>query len=108
MDKKELSIVYCPTHIMLASYSVKPLQGALLHNFRDIIVGRVGPFKPLEDIFSYTGKELVGKHIPPKEIPLGTREPLKEAKRMLEYDNEKQVHTSTREPLKNKDIPKKK
>ena len=108
METEEPRIVYFTKHLILAYYFTNTLQGALLHNFRDIIVGRVGPFKPLEDIFSYTGKELVGKHIPPKEIPLGTREPLKEAKRMLEYDNEKQVHTSTREPLKNKDIPKKK
>ena len=76
-DKDELSIVYCPTHLMLADYFTKPLQEELLHSFRDIIMERVGPFTLLEDIFSYTSKECVGKQIPPKEISSGTGDPLK-------------------------------
>ena len=89
MDKKELSIVYCPTHIMLASYSVKPLQGALLHKFRDIIMVGISPFTLLENTFSYTSKERVGKQIPPEDIPLGTEKSLKETKKMIEYENDK-------------------
>ena len=76
-DKEELSIVYCPTHIMLAYYFTKPLQGALFHKFRDIIMGKISPYKLLEDKFLYTRKERVGKQIPSKDIILGTREPLK-------------------------------
>ena len=64
--KEEISIVYCPTHLMLAGYFKKTLQGALFHNFRYIIMGRVIPFTLLEDAFSYTSKERVGKQIPPK------------------------------------------
>ena len=48
-----------------------------------------------------------GKHIPSKDIPSGSGEPLKE-KNMLEDKNEKQVRTSIGEPLKNKEIPKEK
>ena len=76
MDKKELSIVYCPTHNMLAYYSTKPLQGELFHKFRNIILGGVIPFTLLEDTFSYTSKEGVGKHIPSEYILSGTGEPL--------------------------------
>ena len=69
LDNEELSIVYCPMHIMLADYLINPLQGELFHNFRDIIMGRVGTFTLLEDTFSYKSKESVGKHIPSKYIP---------------------------------------
>ena len=33
LDKGELSIMHCPTHIMLANYFTKLLQGALFHKF---------------------------------------------------------------------------
>ena len=46
-----------------------------------------------------------GKHIPSKDIPSGSGEPLKE-KNMLEEKNEKQVRTSIGEPLKKKEMPK--
>ena len=89
---------------MLADYFTKPLQGALFHQFRDIIMGRVSPFTLLEDTFSYTIKERVGKKILSKEIPLDTGDPLKETKYMLEDENDKQVHTSTGGSLKNKNM----
>ena len=44
---------------------------------------RTSPFTLLEEIFSYTSKEIVGKHIKSKLIPLGTGYPLKEIKRYL-------------------------
>ena len=44
----------------------------------------------------------VGEQIPLKDIPLGTGEPLKETKHMLEYENEKQVQKSTGGSLKKK------
>ena len=75
--KEELSIVYCPTHIMLDYYLTKRLKEELLHKFSDIIMGRVCPFTLLVDTFSYTSKERVGKQIPLKDIPSGTGEPLK-------------------------------
>ena len=77
MDKEELSIVYFPTHLMLAGYPKKPLQRSLLHKFREVIMVRVSTFKLIEYIFSYTIKESVGKQIPPKNIPSGTGEPPK-------------------------------
>ena len=48
----------------------------------------------------------VGKHITSKDIPLGTIEPLKETKKILEDENEKQVRTIIGGPLKNKEMPK--
>ena len=63
MYKEELSIVYDPTHLMLADDSTNLLQVAFFHNFRDIIMGRVSPFTLLENTFSYTIKEHIGKHI---------------------------------------------
>ena len=45
VDKEELSIVYFPTHLMLAGYPKKPLQRSLLHKFRKIIMVRVSNFK---------------------------------------------------------------
>ena len=81
--------MYYPTYLMLADYFTKPLQGALFHNFRDIIMGRVSPFTLLEDAFSYTSKERVGKHFLSKEIPLGGGNLLNETKKMLEDKNNK-------------------
>ena len=72
--------MYYPTYLMLADYFTKPLQGALFHNFRDIIMGRFSPFTLLEDTFSYTSKKHVGKQILSKEITSGTGETLKETK----------------------------
>ena len=43
VEKEELCIVYFPTHIMLANYLTNPLQGALLHNFREILIVIVNP-----------------------------------------------------------------
>ena len=39
-----------------------------------------------------------------KYIPSGFREPLKETKNMLEYENDKQVRTITWGPLKKKEM----
>ena len=85
---------------MLADYFTKPLQGALFHQFRDIIMGRVSPFTLLEDTFSYTSKERAGKNISLRGNPLGTGEPLKERTNMFEDKNDKQVRTSIGGPLK--------
>ena len=65
----------------------------------------VSPFTLLEDSFSYTSKERVGKQIPSKDILLGAGKPLKETKKVLENENDKQVCTSIGCPLKKKDMP---
>jgi hypothetical protein len=43
--KKEVSIIYCPTKLMVADYFTKPLQGALFYKFRDQILDVV----PMDD-----------------------------------------------------------
>ena len=45
--KGELNIMYFPTHLMLADYLTKMLQGDLFHKFRDIIMGRFSPYTTL-------------------------------------------------------------
>ena len=52
-------------------------------------MGKVSPFKLLEDTFSYTSKDCVGKHISSKEIPSEIGDPLKETKNMFEDENDK-------------------
>ena len=74
-------------NFMLADYLIKPLQGALLHKFRDIIMRRVSPFTLLQDELSCTSKDCVGKNIPSRKTPSGTVEPLKETKNTLEEKN---------------------
>ena len=106
VENEELSIVYCPTYLVSADYFINPLQVSLLHKFRYIIMGRVSPFALLEDKFSYISKDHVEIQIPSKDIPSGTGEPLKETKKIIEDENEKQVRTSTVGPLTKKDIPK--
>lgn len=39
VDKGEISVEYCPTHLMLADFFTKPLSGKLFNSFRDIIMG---------------------------------------------------------------------
>ena len=47
IDKGELTVEYCPTHLMLADYFTKPLQGSQFRKFRDIIMG----YKPISTLF---------------------------------------------------------
>lgn len=39
VDKKEITIDYCPTHEMLADFFTKPLQGGLFYKLRRVIMG---------------------------------------------------------------------
>jgi hypothetical protein len=39
IEKKEISVVYCPTDKMIGDYYTKPLQGSKFVEFRDIIMG---------------------------------------------------------------------
>jgi len=36
---ENISIVHCPTEIMLADFFTKPLQGSLFRKFRDVLMG---------------------------------------------------------------------
>jgi hypothetical protein len=45
IQKKELSVEWCPTENMIGDYATKPLQGAAFKKFRDYIMGVV----PIED-----------------------------------------------------------
>ena len=38
-DREEITIIYCPTYMMLADFLTKPLQGKLFQIFRDVIMG---------------------------------------------------------------------
>ena len=48
VDKGELEIEFCPTHLMIADYFTKPLQGRQFTLFRDLIMG----YKHIDDILS--------------------------------------------------------
>ena len=48
VDKGEVTIEYCPTHIMLADNFTKPLQRALFWKFWKVIMGHE-PFSYLND-----------------------------------------------------------
>ena len=39
IDKGEIEVEYCPTHLMLADFFTKPLTGKLFHTFREVIMG---------------------------------------------------------------------
>ena len=44
IDDKEVQIEYFPTHIMLADYYTKALQGKLFTQLRDTIMGKISVF----------------------------------------------------------------
>ena len=39
VDKKQVKIEYLPTHLMLADYFTKPLQGGLFNRLRKYVMG---------------------------------------------------------------------
>ena len=41
VDKNEIEVRYCPTHLMIADYFTKALQGKAFKMFRDLIMGYV-------------------------------------------------------------------
>ena len=43
IDKQEITLIHCPTEIMIADYFTKPLQGRLFEKFRDVIMGITHP-----------------------------------------------------------------
>ncbi len=46
VNKKEISIEWCPTKDMVADFMTKPLQGSHFRILRDIIMGKVRSVKP--------------------------------------------------------------
>ena len=46
VNKKEISIEWCPTKDMVADFMTKPLQGSHFRRLRDIIMGKVRSVKP--------------------------------------------------------------
>ena len=46
IDKKEVKVEYCPTHLMLADYFSKPLTGKLFHTQREFLMG----WRPMSDL----------------------------------------------------------
>jgi hypothetical protein len=52
VNRKEISIGWCPTKKMVADFMTKPLQGSHFRNLRDYIMGRVRSTKPKHDVIS--------------------------------------------------------
>ena len=44
IDKGEMRVEYCPTHLMLADFFAKPLMGELFRKLRDVIMGNTSIF----------------------------------------------------------------
>ena len=44
LDKKEMRVAYCLTHLMLADFFTKPLMGDLFIKLRDLIMGYTSIF----------------------------------------------------------------
>jgi len=65
IKNKEVSVMYCPTEMMLADYFTKPLQGSLFNKFRSVIMG----YTDMSSVFppKVSGsEERVGKSIQSK------------------------------------------
>ena len=57
IDKKELKVEYCPTHLMLADYFSKPLRGKLFREQREYLMG----WRPLSDLIQQISNHAVEK-----------------------------------------------
>jgi hypothetical protein len=60
IDKNEIEVRYCPTHLMIADYFTKPLQGKAFKLLRDLIMGYIHINELLKEIEDSI-KERVGK-----------------------------------------------
>jgi hypothetical protein len=73
VDKGNVSLVWCPTGDMIGDFMIKPLQGALFHNFRDQIMGGdpaqdPGPGKAkrkINELYTHTDKHTNCKELKP-------------------------------------------
>ncbi len=91
INKKELTVEWCPTGDMIGDYMTKPTQGALFRKFRDQIMGVV----PAQD----PGPGKVKKKKPLKEKRVRMVPPSQKGKRqthrsVLEYDARRAQTTS--------------
>ena len=59
IDKGEMRVEYCPTHLMLADFFTKPLMGELFRKLRDVIMGYTSIFD-LDPTLLQSIKERVG------------------------------------------------
>ena len=59
IDKGEMRVEYCPTHLMLANFFTKPLMGELLIKLREVIMGYTSIFD-LDQTLLHSIKERVG------------------------------------------------
>ena len=59
IEKEEIRVEYCPTHLMLADFFTKPLMGELFRKLRDIIMGCTSIFD-LDPTLLQSIKERVG------------------------------------------------
>ena len=59
INKGEMRVEYCPTHLMLADFFTKPLMGELFRKLRDVIMGYTSIFDP-DTTLSQSIKERVG------------------------------------------------
>ena len=60
VEKREIDFKYCPTHLMIAEYFTKPLQGKMFKKFRDLIMGYVHINDLLQEI-EFSAKDCVEK-----------------------------------------------
>ena len=59
IDKGEMRVEYCPTHLMLADFFTKPLMGELFRKLRSVIMGYIYIFE-LDPTLLQSIKERVG------------------------------------------------
>ena len=59
IDKGEMRVDYCPTHLMLADLFTKPLMGGIFRKLRSVIMGYTSIFEP-DPTHLQSIKELVG------------------------------------------------
>ena len=59
IDKGEMRVEYCPTHLMLVDFFTKPLMGELFGKMRDVIMGYTSIFD-LDPTLLQSIKERVG------------------------------------------------
>jgi hypothetical protein len=87
--KKEVSILYCPTKLMVADSFTKPLQGALLYKFRDQILVVV----PMDD-FHVNHRSVLDAKVSPRT----TINPKRKISRVVKIKKAKVVYGRTMEP----------
>ena len=59
IDKAEMRVDYCPTHLMLADFFNKPLMGELFRKLRSLIMGYTSIFE-VDPTLLHSIKERVG------------------------------------------------